>query len=53
MFSAKAEILALTYSGDTLSALERIKLRKTREVTSVPPMSLEGRHPAIIMPRNT
>jgi hypothetical protein len=39
MLSATAEILLLSYWVDTFSTWERIKLRKTREVTSVPPMS--------------
>jgi hypothetical protein len=30
----------------------RIKLRKTRELTSVPPMVLEGRHTTTFMPMN-
>jgi hypothetical protein len=41
MLSATAEILLLSYWVDTFSTWERIKLRKTREVTWVPPMSLK------------
>jgi hypothetical protein len=49
MIPAIAVLQALCYKGDNISTSKRIMLRKICEVTSFPPMFLEGRHTATFM----
>jgi hypothetical protein len=50
-YPARAEIPELPYCVDTFITSKSIKLRKTQEVTSFPPMFLEIRHTTTFTPR--
>jgi hypothetical protein len=49
-YSTRAEILALPYCVNIFMTSKSIKLRKTSEVTSFPPMFLERRHTTTRIP---